>query len=193
LATKEERRKDILKATMKVISESGFERATIEDIAKEAGIGKGTVYEYFESKNTLFLEMCRYGAETYQEGLLRVLTEGDNMLAKICNFSSYSAEFMSQHIDVVNSAMSGQSLPEEMRLQMMENWAVIHQSIEDIVREGVRSSELSPNIDPEIAAAVIIGGINQYMMKKIFMDRERPEKIDHGAIAKIILAGLVKE
>lgn len=190
MATKEEKRNDILKAAMKVISESGFEKATIEDIAKEAGIGKGTVYEYFESKNTLFLDMLRYGVKQYQEGLTEALSQADGIFEAIRNYSSYSAEFMSQHIDIVNSSMSGQSLPEEMRLQMMENWATIHQTIEEKVREGIRLRDIRANIDPVMAASAIIGGTNQYIMRKIFLDKERPEDIDHTEITKVIVYGL---
>lgn len=190
MATKEEKRNDILKAAMKVISESGFERATIEDIAKEAGIGKGTVYEYFESKNTLFLDMLRYGVKQYQEGLTQALSQANGIFEVIRNYSSYSAEFMSQHIDIVNSSMSGQSLPEEMRLQMMENWATIHQTIEKKVREGIRLRDIRANIDPVMAASAIIGGTNQYIMRKIFLDKERPEDIDHTEITKVIVYGL---
>lgn len=190
MTVKEEKRNDILKATIKVISESGFEGAKIEDIAKEAGIGKGTVYEYFESKNALFLEMIRYSVARFLEGFNQVLAEGDSMRAKLCNLSAFIAQFTSEHLDMMNSSLSGQTLPKEIRLEMMNQWAVIHQAIETMVIEGMRNSELRANIDPEIAAAAILGGIKQYTMKKIFMDRERPEGINHEGIAKTILMGL---
>lgn len=44
----------ILKAAVKVFSRDGLDKGTIADIAKEAGIGKGTVYEYFSSKDEIF-------------------------------------------------------------------------------------------------------------------------------------------
>lgn len=48
---KEER---ILAAAMKVIGERGLDKGTIAEIAKYAGIGKGTVYQYFTSKDEIF-------------------------------------------------------------------------------------------------------------------------------------------
>ncbi|MBN4081292.1 TetR/AcrR family transcriptional regulator [Caldithrix abyssi] len=45
----------ILHAAITVFAKDGLEKGKIADIAKEAGIGKGTVYEYFRSKEEIFL------------------------------------------------------------------------------------------------------------------------------------------
>jgi len=49
------RRLEILRAARSVFAEKGFEKATLEEIAERAEFGKGTVYNYFESKDNLFL------------------------------------------------------------------------------------------------------------------------------------------
>lgn len=49
------RRSQILDAATTVFAEKGFARATIKDIAKEAGIADGTIYIYFENKTALLL------------------------------------------------------------------------------------------------------------------------------------------
>lgn len=53
------RPEEILDAALAVFGESGFARAKIDDVAKLAGVSKGTVYLYFESKEALFREMVR--------------------------------------------------------------------------------------------------------------------------------------
>ena len=47
------RRAEILSAATREFAEMGYERAKIEEIARRAGIGKSTVYEYFPSKSEL--------------------------------------------------------------------------------------------------------------------------------------------
>ncbi len=47
----------IIKAAVRVFSRQGFHQARVEDIAQEAGVGKGTIYEYFENKRNLFEEV----------------------------------------------------------------------------------------------------------------------------------------
>jgi AcrR family transcriptional regulator len=50
---------EILEAAFTVFGEAGFARAKIEDVARLAGVSKGTVYCYFDSKESLFREMVR--------------------------------------------------------------------------------------------------------------------------------------
>ncbi len=42
---------------MKIFAEEGINKGTISSIAKEANVGKGTIYEYFKSKDKIFEEM----------------------------------------------------------------------------------------------------------------------------------------
>src|SRR5436189_6409110 len=49
------RRNQILDAAIKVFAEKGFHPTTIKDIAREAGIADGTIYNYFENKTALML------------------------------------------------------------------------------------------------------------------------------------------
>ncbi len=53
------RREEILQAAIAVFGERGFARARLDDVARRAGVSKGTLYLYFRSKNTLFREVVR--------------------------------------------------------------------------------------------------------------------------------------
>jgi AcrR family transcriptional regulator len=55
----EARPDEILDAAQKVFGASGFARAKLDDVARLAGVSKGTLYLYFDSKETLFREMVR--------------------------------------------------------------------------------------------------------------------------------------
>ena len=55
----EARPEEILDAAQQVFGESGFARAKLDDIARLAGVSKGTLYLYFDSKETLFREVVR--------------------------------------------------------------------------------------------------------------------------------------
>ena len=54
-----ERRQAILSAALDEFSQAGFAAARLEDVAKRAGIAKGTIYLYFRDKETLFQEIVR--------------------------------------------------------------------------------------------------------------------------------------
>src|SRR5208337_4976712 len=58
-ATPGERQEAILKAALEVFSEHGFAAARLDDVARRAGVAKGTLYLYFPDKETLFERMLQ--------------------------------------------------------------------------------------------------------------------------------------
>lgn len=57
-------RQHILREAAREFARLGFDQANINVIAEQAGIGKGTIYLYFENKRELFLAMLRSIAQT---------------------------------------------------------------------------------------------------------------------------------
>ncbi len=55
---KKETRQAIMQAAMTLFSEKGFDQTSIEELAKAAGIGKGTIYGYFETKTDILHAFC---------------------------------------------------------------------------------------------------------------------------------------
>jgi AcrR family transcriptional regulator len=55
----EARPEEILDAALLVFGEHGYARTRLDEVARRAGISKGTLYLYFDSKETLFREMVR--------------------------------------------------------------------------------------------------------------------------------------
>ena len=51
----------ILEAARKVFAEKGFHEATMDDIAEAAGVAKGTVYLYYESKRDVYFAALKFG------------------------------------------------------------------------------------------------------------------------------------
>jgi TetR/AcrR family transcriptional regulator len=66
---KEERRQSILQAARDVFFEHGFHRATMDEVAEQAEVSKGTVYLYFESKETILAHLLLEGLDELLEKL----------------------------------------------------------------------------------------------------------------------------
>ena len=58
---KNARPEEILAAALEVFTDRGFAATTLEDVAKRAGVTKGTIYLYFDSKEALFKALIREG------------------------------------------------------------------------------------------------------------------------------------
>lgn len=55
---KQQTRKAIIQAAIRLFEEKGFEKTSIAELAREAGIGKGTIYTYFQTKSEIFYAFC---------------------------------------------------------------------------------------------------------------------------------------
>ena len=69
----------IIEAALKQFKTHGFASVRIADIAKEAGIGKGTIYEYFSSKEDLLLKACSHFCQTVDDDLETVLKNSTSL------------------------------------------------------------------------------------------------------------------
>ncbi len=68
-ATPEERRLTIIHAGLSVFAAEGFSAAKLEDVARKAGVAKGTIYLYFRDKDDLFEQIVRSAVEPVLEQL----------------------------------------------------------------------------------------------------------------------------
>ena len=78
---KEERRQSILRAAREVFFEHGFHGATVDDVAEQAEVSKGTVYLYFESKETILAHLLLGGLGELIQELERAYAMGDSLPA----------------------------------------------------------------------------------------------------------------
>ena len=74
---KEEARRTILETAAGVFAQKGYEDAKMDDIAKELGVSKGAVYQYFSSKDELFQDLCGAAAKMVEERLRTSFTGPD--------------------------------------------------------------------------------------------------------------------
>jgi AcrR family transcriptional regulator len=72
---KDARPAELLASALELFTERGYAATRLDDVAKRAGVSKGTVYLYFSSKEELFKAVIR-------EGLVPVLERGEKMVAE---------------------------------------------------------------------------------------------------------------
>jgi AcrR family transcriptional regulator len=77
------RAKEIAQAGLAVFAASGYALASIEQIAQEAGIGKSTVYEYYKTKEELFMAAIMEGAEDWIADLRAIGSETSDPIKRL--------------------------------------------------------------------------------------------------------------
>ncbi|MFC1557112.1 TetR/AcrR family transcriptional regulator [candidate division KSB1 bacterium] len=158
------RKKEILLAAMRIVARKGIKNITIDEIAVSAGIGKGTIYEYFSSKEEIFgaaiIEFLDKIEELQAKRFFRATTPRAKLKAILDSWIDASKEE-----------------DEELMTLMVDVWA-----------EGVRQSnlefkevfDLKKVYDQyrDIVSAIIDDGIN----------RGEFRKVNSGIVAGLFLA-----
>ncbi|MCF8056938.1 MAG: TetR/AcrR family transcriptional regulator [Desulfocapsa sp.] len=84
-------KKAILQAAIRLFGKNGYKNTTIEQLAKEAGIGKGTVYGYFNTKSEILYAFCEDEMEYIHQQLAGKSNQDDPILEQVLTF--FMAEF----------------------------------------------------------------------------------------------------
>jgi len=146
---KSDKRNRIINAALTVFSKDGFQNSKIQDIAKTADIGKGTIYEYFSSKEELFLQVFTNFKESVLSNYWIVLKDVGDPLAKLKRVASISAEICAD---------------DEMQMRFLAQF-----SFECITREsGNKFGDLLIEYNEEIAAlisGIVEEGIEEGLLK----------------------------
>ncbi len=74
-AARQKRRRQILDAAREVFAKRGYARSTVDDVALEAGVARGTFYLYFDDKRDVFEELVDGFAEQITGAIVRIVTD----------------------------------------------------------------------------------------------------------------------
>ncbi|RNC62810.1 MAG: HTH-type transcriptional regulator TtgR [Candidatus Dichloromethanomonas elyunquensis] len=187
---REEKKTVILQAASRVFYVKGFEGTKIDDVAKEAGIGKGTVYEYFASKQQLFEETVAFHRNLHLSQIKRTLEEGRTFREKFIAMAKYQTETVKKHLYVFNAMTCSRIMAREMGALILEQNIRVGEILKERLIDAVKNGELRSDIDPDIAAAVIMGTVNQYCGKKVVFFNIEPEDVDFEKMADTVLKGI---
>jgi len=97
----ERRRSEILDAARAVFSKHGFAAADVQEIADKTGVGKGTVYRYFPSKEELFLAAVDHGMRSLKQAIDAAATEAAHPLERIAQGVRGYLTFFDENPEIV--------------------------------------------------------------------------------------------
>ena len=154
----EERPKQIVAAALAEFGERGLGAARLEDVAKRAGLSKGTIYLYFPNKEELFREVVRHTVVTELEAAERVVDEKresatetlTNYMREYWRFirsSQFAPLFRLIHAEIHN-------FPDLARFYAEEVVARGHRLISLIITRGIETGEFR-SVDPSMAARML--------------------------------------
>lgn len=142
------RPEEILDAAQTVFGECGFARTKLDDVARLAGVSKGTVYLYFDSKESLFREMvrakvvtalaeCEELVRTYQGTCRALLIE---LITRL--YYGLRNERMARISRLVQAEL--ESFPELAQFYFDEVILRARRIVADVLERGIATGEFRP-------------------------------------------------
>ena len=176
----------ILDAAFQVFRTKGYHNAKIQTIAKEAGIGKGTVYEYFSGKQEIFEEsFIRY----IERGYLEVRGIFDSELPfkeKLAKFLKYKYNRITVHTSLAEIFFAqGDLISKRIKDVFFKNMGRHTMDIIALIEQGIGEGLIRKNVDSEIACSCIMGLSNHYLGMMMF--KEGVELPDYEYIVDQVL------
>jgi AcrR family transcriptional regulator len=188
---REATRQRIMRVAASEFARLGFDQANINVIAEQAGIGKGTIYLYFENKRDLFLEMLRFIAQAQltviraslaPEGTLR------QRLERLFRAFAHLAEEESDSFNVYMSALYGvnRAFKTEATKLLRDYVAVIALMLE---QSQARGEIHCPQV--EATALMVLSLTESYVLSaRVLGQSEQTLVRQASSIADLVLRGI---
>jgi AcrR family transcriptional regulator len=161
------KREQILQAATTMFMDRDFSQVRMEEIAESAGVGKGTIYEYFRSKEELFFESITIAVESYITLFNRYFEDSVSCRDNLRSLMYVQLKFLQDNRSWVRFLYSERPI----QVDGLEQWFLerrlrLIQAIEGLIMQGVKDGELRSGINTEMAARsfnalhyVVVGGM----------------------------------
>jgi AcrR family transcriptional regulator len=194
---KVQKRESILRAALQVFVQYGVRDFKMIHVAETAGIGKGTLYEYFPSKQALVAGSIALFFDDYAGYVSSRMAQSADPVSKIRTLISASFGFFAEQkerLDIIFQVWGAAMVEvdrQETLLAMSETYRQTRDWLADVISEGVATGVFR-ELDRRVVASLILATLDGILYQAIagltrLDDPELPEKISH-----IILEGLEK-
>jgi AcrR family transcriptional regulator len=171
----------IIEAAARVFASRGYNGTLMADIATEAGIGKGTIYEYFDSKEDLFFAVFEWFVRaTETEAKVSIHALGGSASERLEALSDSLMKSWLQMLDMFSlvmefwSASASSQLRERFKRAFREGYSDFRQIVSALIRDGMQRGEFRPEVDAESVAAALVGTWDALLLQAWFDDSFDP-------------------
>ncbi len=126
----------IFKAAIKTFSKSGFYKSTMEEIAENAGVAKGTLYYHFKSKDDILEFLIEEGIKILKQEAIEEIGKLNNAIEKLQKIIFVQTNFLYRNHDFIIVLLSQIWGHGEVPRKFREKLYTYLELIENIIKEG---------------------------------------------------------
>lgn len=153
---KPEKQKEIMNAALKEFSQSGFEKASTNEIVKNAGISKGSLFNYFISKKELYIYLLDYSMEIIENLFGEIDLNETDIFNKIGNFGIQKLR-VSQGFPYIFDFLASAQVEESKQVKHIieEKAGIIYNNGIKKIYENIDYSKFRDDIDIKKAIEIL--------------------------------------
>lgn len=187
------RREMIFDAAAKAFGRAGYEATSVEAIAAEAGIGKGTVYLYFASKAEIYISAIMHELNKLHAETVRRFATLQTCREKIELFVRLRLEYVESHRDFcriyVSEFGNAVTQPDPIQKQLRKMRLLQADLLTDVIGEGIAAGEIRHL--PARSAAFFITDVTRGLLERRVLGWSDPDPSEHvRAVLDLLWNGL---
>ncbi|MBL7189349.1 MAG: TetR/AcrR family transcriptional regulator [Phycisphaerae bacterium] len=136
-------KEEILAVALKLFSEKGFHNVSMQEIAEESEFAVGTLYKFFEGKESLFAALMGSCAGRISDILMPILEEEVDERKRISNYIKAHEQIIADHVPTIRlylseNLSSALTVRPDVEPETDAVREIIHQKLSDIFKSGMR-------------------------------------------------------
>ena len=198
IKTSGDKRLRLVEAACAVFAEKGYASTRVAEIAERAGVGKGTVYEYFSSKEELLFAVFETINADISSRMNDALASRETTEEQLHNVLRLGAEVISEQVDLQPvildfwAASRGKDIEETYRRAVVASYTFFRNLISNFIREGQNKGEFRTSIDAEALATLVVATVDGLGIQ-LFFDRSIDPHTVTGAFGRLLYESLTME
>ena len=196
----EDRPREICTAALEVFAEKGFAAAKLDEIARRAGVSKGTLYLYFKDKEDLFRAVVRDAIAPNVQAITATVAALDAPFAQVVRMflAGFAEREATLPIGAVAKMVIGESLnfPELARVWHDEVASKAIGALAAFIERAQQKGEVRPG-DPRLYAFSLMGPMVVGALWRATLVPAGGQTVDISALARqhadALLEGMLKE
>ncbi len=163
---KEQRRNDIINAAERVIFSKGLDSATMDEVAEEAELSKGTLYLYFKSKGELYFAIINRGMEILFNLFNEAASKKTSGIDKVRNIGGAFIEFSREYPNYFKAFLDSNSMEFDFtnaNAEEMKNLPFKKKSMEILIESiqmGIDEGGINKDLEPKKTAVLLWAHLN---------------------------------
>ncbi|HEX6101576.1 MAG TPA: TetR/AcrR family transcriptional regulator [Alphaproteobacteria bacterium] len=167
LARETDTRDRIERSAMRLFVEQGIAETSIREIARDAGVSQGAMYNHFVSKEELAWELFSENFSQIGHELRKIASEQNGLGAKLLGMVKHVFQKFDEDWVLVRYVFFARHLHLNRVNRRLGNPYMVFRTI---IAEAVRNGEI-PRQDVELSTSMVTGAVIQTIDTKIFSDR----------------------